>query len=121
MLTLKFHSMMKKFTRSCLKHFFTFLIAASPLMVLAQSGIYGGRPIVKGFRLYPNPVTSELRLAADEDLSGTLIQVFDLLGKAVMSARNIASRLDVSRLSPGVYTLIFNRNGHVITKQFVKQ
>lgn len=76
---------------------------------------------VKGFRLYPNPVSGELRFAADEDMTGALLQVFDLSGKSVMSARNIANRLDVSRLSPGVYTLVFNRNGHVITRQFVKQ
>jgi hypothetical protein len=76
--------------------------------------------IIKGFKIYPNPAAGELRLAADEDLTGALIQVYDLSGQQVMSVRNITGRIDVSRLSPGVYTLVFNRNGHIVTRQFVK-
>jgi hypothetical protein len=78
-------------------------------------------PAAKGFKLYPNPAVNELRFAADEDLTGVLVQVFDLSGRPVISARNISNRLDVSRLSPGVYTLILTKNGSVTTRQFIKQ
>lgn len=77
--------------------------------------------VLNGFILYPNPAGSELRLSADEDLTGAALQVFDLAGRAVLSVRNINNRLDLSRLRAGVYTLVVSKNGNVITRQFVKQ
>lgn len=130
--------MSKKFTQVFFKSFIIpVLIAAGHLTVLAQSGIYGGgartaneagqktsfssAPVVKGFILYPNPANSELILAADEDLTGVFMQVFDMTGRSVMSFRNTINRLDLSRLRPGVYTLVFNRNGSNVARQFIKQ
>ncbi|WP_261387600.1 T9SS type A sorting domain-containing protein [Chitinophaga pinensis] len=75
----------------------------------------------KGFLLYPNPAAGELKFQADEDLSGARIQIFDLSGRLVMTARNLANRLDISGLHAGVYTIVFNSNGNMITRQFVKQ
>ncbi|PSL30664.1 T9SS type A sorting domain-containing protein [Chitinophaga ginsengisoli] len=82
---------------------------------------FSSAPLVKGFILYPNPANSELILAADENLTGVFMQVFDMTGRSVMSFRNTINRLDLSRLRPGVYTLVFNRNGSKVTRQFIKQ
>jgi hypothetical protein len=71
--------------------------------------------------LYPNPVVGELRFQAAGDLTGAQLQVFDLSGKLVLSVRNIANTLDVSRLHAGVYTIVIRNKGNVITRRFVKQ
>ncbi|WP_245552100.1 T9SS type A sorting domain-containing protein [Chitinophaga pinensis] len=105
---------------------------ASSLIVRAGSGARTAEEVsiqksalpvrsAKGFLLYPNPAAGELKFQADEDLSGARIQIFDLSGRLVMTARNMANRLDISRLHTGVYTIVFNNNGSMITRQFVKQ
>lgn len=86
-----------------------------------QKSIIPVTPIAGNFTLYPNPVASELRWQAGVDLTGAQLQIFDLSGRLIRSARNVANRLDVSGLHTGVYTLVIRSNGSVITRQFVKQ
>jgi hypothetical protein len=38
----------------------------------------------------------------------------------VMALKVVANRLDVARLTPGIYTLVFTKSGKKITKRFVK-
>ncbi|MBW8683802.1 T9SS type A sorting domain-containing protein [Chitinophaga rhizophila] len=89
--------------------------------VMMQKTSMSVTPVIKDFILYPNPVVSELRFQTTDDLSGAQIRVFDLSGQQVLAARNIANRLDVSRLHAGVYTIVIDKNGSVTTRQFVKQ
>jgi hypothetical protein len=72
------------------------------------------------FEIYPNPVTSELRLSNNKELQGGIVQVIDLAGHIVQSVNITTNTLDVSKLSPGVYTLVFTKNGNRTTKRFVK-
>jgi hypothetical protein len=87
----------------------------------AQKSSIPVMPEEKAFVLYPNPVVGELRFQAAGDLTGAQLQVFDLSGKLVLSVRNIANTLDVSRLHAGVYTIVIRNKGNVITRRFVKQ
>ena len=73
-----------------------------------------------GFEIYPNPVTSELKLSNISALQGGVVQIIDVTGHVVQSVNLTANSLDVSKLSPGVYTLVFTRDGNRITKRFVK-
>ncbi|WP_205510536.1 carbohydrate-binding protein [Longitalea arenae] len=74
----------------------------------------------KGFTIYPNPVKQQLNILSKESLAGGLIRIFDINGKQVLTARPAGNQLDVSKLSPGVYTLVFTKNHITITKEFVK-
>jgi len=42
------------------------------------------------------------------------------MGKQVVTARAAANRINVSSLTPGVYTLEFTKNGKRIVRQFIK-
>lgn len=74
----------------------------------------------KGFTIYPNPVKQQLNILSGESLAGGFIRIFDLSGKQVLTARPAGNQVDVSRLAPGVYTLVFTKNQTRITKEFVK-
>ena len=73
----------------------------------------------KPFLIYPNPVQQELRFQGN--LDAALIQVYDVTGRQVMALKAVGNTLDVSRLTPGVYTLVVTRYGTRTTRQFVKQ
>lgn len=57
--------------------------------------------------LYPNPTSGKLTL---KGLEADLVWVFDPMGRRVMTVENPGNQIDLSRLSPGVYALLFHLN-----------
>jgi hypothetical protein len=90
-------------------------VAAIPTQ--PQAGLVNGIP---GIRIFPNPVLNELQIASGEDLTGALIKVYDFSGREVLQKQNLNNRLNVSRLSTGVYTLTIIKNGKITTGRFIK-
>ncbi|THU36127.1 carbohydrate-binding protein [Niastella caeni] len=74
----------------------------------------------KALTIYPNPVQQQLNIVSGESLSGGIIRIFDITGKQVVTARAAVNQLNVSSLAPGVYTLVYTKNGKKITRQFIK-
>ncbi|PJJ54915.1 carbohydrate-binding protein [Hymenobacter chitinivorans] len=71
--------------------------------------------------IYPNPVTDQLRIRADQSLVGSEYQILDAWGKVVASGSAAAGQLNVAALQPGMYTLRLVIEGKVQpTKRFVK-
>ena len=75
-----------------------------------------------GISIYPNPCNNELVLAVDEEEERPKeIRVFDLTGDVVLIAKDLPDRLDVSRLSEGVYVIRYtDRAGSSRSERFVK-
>lgn len=72
------------------------------------------------FNIYPNPTTDFIYLENIPD--GSLLQVFDLQGKLVVSdSRSHKSSLDVSSLPTGQYVIVVSHDGSVGTHKFIKQ
>ena len=68
--------------------------------------------------VYPNPVNTELNILT-EDVGR--VEIYDLLGKMVLSDDCPDSRIDVSSLMQGMYVVkIFTRNG-CYTEKFMKK
>jgi len=65
--------------------------------------------------VYPNPVIDKININKNVD-----INVFNYIGGMVISETNI-NVLDVSILSPGVYTLQITYNNKLITKKIIKK
>jgi hypothetical protein len=74
----------------------------------------------KGFTIYPNPVQQQLNILSGESLAGGLLRIFDIHGRQIITARPAGNNLDVSKLAPGVYTLVFTKGKMKITREFVK-
>ncbi|WP_315823798.1 T9SS type A sorting domain-containing protein [Paraflavitalea speifideaquila] len=75
---------------------------------------------IKGLEIYPNPVRNELYIVSGEDLSGGIVQVYDMSGRQVLRGKPVSNRVDVSRLTAGTYTLIYTKDRKSVTKRFVK-
>lgn len=76
--------------------------------------------ITKGFDLFPNPVRDELRINTGENLSGAQLRIYDAVGRLVLTTSPTTNRVNVAKLSPGVYTLLFTKDGKTITRRFLK-
>lgn len=82
-----------------------------------QAGLITANNVLQ---VYPNPVLNELRFRSTEDLTGALIKVYDFSGREVFQTRNANNRMNVTRLSAGVYTVTVIKNGKLISGRFIK-
>lgn len=71
-------------------------------------------------RMYPNPVNDVLHINAENHEIKT-VQIMDSTGKIAMSGLS-ATRMDVNRLSPGVYVLLAEtKDGKKFSRKFIKK
>ena len=69
--------------------------------------------------LYPNPAQGVLNISSSNSI--TKIEVYDLLGKKVVSNDN-ASNVNVADLGKGAYIVkVMQENGSVVAKRFIKE
>ncbi|TXG35146.1 T9SS type A sorting domain-containing protein [Seonamhaeicola maritimus] len=71
------------------------------------------------FAVYPNPVKNVLHINTLEAIEK--VEVFDLLGKSVLSQYNVMDQVDVSALNKSLYILKLTSDKGVSTKKFVKE
>lgn len=71
------------------------------------------------FSTYPNPVRNVLNISTDASLQK--VEVYDILGKTVLSAKGDSKSIDVSSLNSGVYLLNITSENGVATKKFIKE
>lgn len=76
-------------------------------------------PAFKRASLFPNPATDELNIILNEIDTPEKIEVYNSIGVKVMET-NYASKLSVSELIPGVYTLCLKSNDQLKTMHFIK-
>ncbi|MGB5420058.1 T9SS type A sorting domain-containing protein [Algibacter sp.] len=70
------------------------------------------------FGMYPNPVKNELHINTKEPLQK--VEIFDLLGKSVVSLNNVSESINVSSLSKSLYIIKLTSERGVSTKKFIK-
>lgn len=77
-----------------------------------------GNSSLEDVSVFPNPATTILNVLNAEDAS---IQVYDVLGKLILSKTDIAlqEQLDVSRFQTGTYFLKISKDNMVTTKRFI--
>lgn len=74
------------------------------------------------FRLYPNPAREQLTIEMNDASSKYQLEVFDMLGKKVISSEiHKVGQVDVSNLASGTYLVKLNSNSQSTTVRFVKQ
>lgn len=73
-------------------------------------------------RIYPNPANNEITLELNDSSLTYQIEVFDILGKKVISTEiQKIGTIDVSALSQGTYVLKLNADNKTNIVRFVKQ
>lgn len=78
-----------------------------------------GRNDIDGFSLYPNPVTNGKVMINTINNGTKEIQIFNILGKSVISTNLKGKELNVSKLHAGIYILKIQENGKTATRKLV--
>ena len=69
--------------------------------------------------VYPNPAADVLNIESDTPLS--ILQIFDLRGREILSDLTASNTINIGMLQNGVYFLkLFDKNGRFTTRKFVK-
>ncbi len=84
-----------------------------------QNGTFNKSEEIKGFSIFPNPVSNGiLRITTLENAKRT-VQIFDVLGKQVLSRTIVSQHLNISVLNSGIYILKVFEKGKVATRKLV--
>lgn len=73
-----------------------------------------------GISVYPNPADSYINILHDLNSSAGL-SVYNINGTKVLSSSTIENELNISALTPGIYSLIINTEGTMHTAKFIKK
>ena len=69
--------------------------------------------------VYPNPASDVLNIESDTPLS--ILQIFDLSGREMLSDLNASNTINIGMLQTGVYFIkLFDKNGRFTTRKFMK-
>ena len=74
---------------------------------------------IEGLRMYPNPVTNGILRINTFENAEKQIQIFDVLGKQVLTRKMKTQHLNVSALNSGVYILKISEKGKTATRKLV--
>lgn len=69
--------------------------------------------------IYPNPVSNgKIYITTKQNLTKD-IQIYDVLGKNVLSTLLLGKELNISKLTPGIYILKIKEGDHSATRKLV--
>lgn len=106
-------------------YLFTFLLVCFLLFsggMAAQSTslpAYTQEKPITGLSIYPNPVTGSKIFVSSDKNQTKEIEIYNVLGKMVLSARLAGKELDVSELTPGIYILKIQEGNAQATRKLV--
>ena len=94
--------------------------AGTGTLTVANSTLGVGKNEIAGFKMYPNPVVGgKVFITTSNNGASRKINVFDTLGKKVVSYVGLQNLVDVSRLNKGVYVVKIEEEGKVATRKLV--
>jgi len=105
-----------------MKQLYFLFLMVFPLMTHGQDLISANaEPVqeLKGFKMYPNPAYGDEVYITTASNGSKEINVYDLFGEVVLSARITTNTLDISRLVPGVYVLQVSEEKKTMTRKLV--
>lgn len=74
---------------------------------------------IAGLSIYPNPVTGSKVFITSEKNQAKEVEIYNVLGKMVLSARLVGKELDVTELTPGIYIVKIKEGNTQATRKLV--
>jgi len=74
---------------------------------------------IQGFKMYPNPVANGKLYILATDRGSKQVQIFNILGKTVLSTKIMGKELNISKLTAGVYILKVIISEKTVTRKLV--
>jgi len=77
---------------------------------------------IKEIVIYSNPAQNELNITCKDFYNINKIEIFNSLGKRLISFSDYQNKIDISNLSTGLYLVnTYFINGSIITKKLMKK
>lgn len=80
---------------------------------------YNQEKPITGLSIYPNPVTGNKIYISTQKNQAKEIEVYNVLGKLILSAKLIGKELDVTDLTPGIYIIKIKEGNTQATRKLV--
>ena len=95
----------------------------SDCFVLNALGIESMEDSILNVELYPNPVESILQVDVGNDYNTYLIEIFDILGNKIYASDTDKrmTKIDVEKLSTGIYIIRLVGEQKSVSKRFIKK
>ncbi len=107
--------MIKKYVQFVVLFSFLFLSSVSSSQESDTKNSYH----IEGLSIFPNPVRNgKLYVTTNKNLLKK-IEIFDVLGKKVLSSTIMGKALDISILNPGVYVIKIEEEQDIETRKLV--
>lgn len=74
---------------------------------------------ITGLSIYPNPVTGSKIYISTQKNQSKEIEVYNVLGKLILSAKLIGKEMDVTDLTPGIYIIKIKEGNTQATRKLV--
>ncbi len=75
----------------------------------------------KKLKIFPNPVVDILNIDFEQTVTAKSYEIYDILGKKIISRSDMENQINVSKLSKGIYVLKANTDEGVFTSKFLKE
>lgn len=84
-------------------------------------GIEDAKPQHYNFKLFPNPASDIIAITIDNPVDIFQVQIFNISGKLVISARDEFEKVDISRLPPGLYIVKITADAWTTARKLIVQ
>ena len=74
---------------------------------------------IEGLSIYPNPATGQKIYITTPHDSPKLVEIYNVLGKNVLSAQLVGSELNISTIEPGIYIMKIREGNKSATRKLV--
>ena len=73
---------------------------------------------IQQLKIFPNPVNNTLNIICEKDI--TKIEIYDVLGRIIISKENPSNHISVEELKSGLYTISVTFKNNKIVRKFQK-
>lgn len=95
------------------------LLFAIPANAQVSSSQYGKEFPIEGLSIYPNPASGQKVFITTKSNNAKVVEVYNVLGKNVLSANLTGNELNISTLDPGVYIMKIQEGKSSATRKLV--
>ena len=78
------------------------------------------QPVATNDRITNIPGQQEIKFPESLGLAGIPVRIYDITGRQVMTARPVTNRININSLLPGVYVMVYIKEGRQVSRKFVK-
>ena len=109
-----------------MKHFYlTFLLIISLLLFSSPANAQVSAPQVgkefpiEGLSIYPNPASGQKVFITTRFNKSKVVEIYNVLGKNVLSANLTGNELNITSLDPGIYIMKIQEGKNSATRKLV--